>query len=185
METRPTPGSLSSNPLPQNLATIESLGVEATLSVTSGPFKSYANYSFQRSRSEEPQRFGLTEGETVIIDRCSTPPYDEDGRQLQVPDAYLQANSRRATSELAWAASPTRDHHGVLGASTERYRLDPYVLLDLYVSSLDVELWQGHETRLGAKVTNLLDSTYAYPGYGGFDIPGFARSFMMTVSQQF
>ena len=38
---------------------------------------------------------------------------------------------------------------------------------------------------MGAKVTNLLDTTYAFPGYNGFDIPGYARSYYVTLSQRF
>lgn len=187
VETRPTPTSLSSNPLPQNLATIESLGVEATLSVTSGPFKSYANYSFQRSRSEEPQRFGLTEDETITIDALLYPSHMmKMGVNYKIPDAYVQANvEARYIGARLGSESNNEIIYGVLGASTERYHLAPYVLFDLYVSSLDVELWRGRPTRLGAKVTNLLDANYAYPGYEGFDIPGFARSFTLTAAQQF
>jgi outer membrane receptor protein involved in Fe transport len=187
VETRPPSVSVADNPLPENLATIDSYGLEASLAVSAGVFKSYANYSFQSSRSEEPQPFRLRPSDTVAFGTLLYPTHMlKMGVNYKLPEAYLQANveARYVDARLG---SETNNQliYGVFGAATEHYHLDPYVLLDLYISSMDVELWEGRQTRFGAKVANLLDAEYAFPGHGGFDIPGFARSITLTASQQF
>ena len=187
VDTRPPSVSVADNPLPQNLATIDSIGLEASLAVTAGALKTYANYSFQSSRSEEPQTFRVRPDDTVTIDTLLYPTHMlKMGLNYKLPEAHLQTNvEARYTGARLGSESNNQLIYGVVGSATEHYKLDPYVLLDLYVSSMDVELWVARETRFGLKVSNLLDAEYAYPGYGGFDIPGFARSFTLTASQEF
>jgi outer membrane receptor for ferrienterochelin and colicins len=187
VETRVPSVSLADNPLPQNLATIDSLGLEASLAVTAGAFKSYANYSFQRSRSEEPQTFRVRPDDTVTIDALLYPTHMlKMGANYKLPEAFLQGSlEARYIGARLGSEDNNQLFYGVLGSSTERYHLEPYVLLDLYVSSLNIELWKEHETRFGVRIANLLDEQYAYPGYRGFDVPGFARSFTLSASQEF
>jgi outer membrane receptor protein involved in Fe transport len=187
VETRVPSVSLADNPLPQNLATIDSLGLEASLAVTAGAFKSYANYSFQRSRSEEPQTFRVRPDDTVTIDALLYPTHMlKMGAHYKLTEAHVQGNlEARYIGARLGSEDNNQLFYGVLGSSTERYHLEPYVLLDVYVSSMDIELWEARETRFGVKIANVLDAKYAYPGYGGFDVPGFSRSFTLSASQEF
>jgi hypothetical protein len=66
---------------------------------------------------------------------------------------------------------------------TNRYAIPAYALFDLALSTVGIEFWRGHETMLLGKVSNLFDTRYTLPGYSGFDIPGFSRSFYFSVHQ--
>jgi iron complex outermembrane receptor protein len=187
VETRPQAMATSANSAPQNLATIDSAGLEAAVSFNLEDFSSYANYAFQRSRASQPWPFSTDPDATVQTETLLYPSHTfKFGLHYKVPRAYLQANLEgRYTSARLGSESNNAIVNGVLGVASEQYALHPYFLLDLYISSLNLRLWKDRETLLSAKVTNLLGSNYTLPGYGGFDIPGFVRSFYITLSQQF
>jgi hypothetical protein len=75
--------------------------------------------------------------------------------------------------------------YGTRTVNTQHYALDSYVLVDLFLSTHELRLWGQRETRVALGVTNLLGSQYVFPGYNGFDIPGFARTYRVSLSQQF
>ena len=66
----------------------------------------------------------------------------------------------------------------------QRYQLPAYTLCDLTLSSMGIEMWRGRETRIVAKIRNLFNQRYVFPGYNGFDIPGFERSFSIWFQQE-
>jgi iron complex outermembrane receptor protein len=187
VEIRPDPGAATTNPIPQNLAQIQSAGFEAGITASVADLSSYLNYSFERSTSMQPNPFSTIPGATVTTDTLLYPMNMlKFGITYRLAAARLRANlegryiGRRLDSE-----SNNEVVYGIAGISTNRYAVDGYFLMNLFLSSYNLELWKGHETRLGLKVTNLLDTTYAFPGYNGFDIPGFARTFYLTLSQCF
>jgi outer membrane receptor protein involved in Fe transport len=187
VETRPGFSASAVNPTPQNLATIDSAGMEAALSFAMADFSSYVNYSFQKSRSEEERPFATRAGESVHSDALLYPSHMfKFGLNYKIPAAFLQANleGRYIGSRLG-SESNNAIVNGTPEVSSQRYALDPYFLLDLYISSFNLKAWKDRETLLGAKVSNLLGTRYAFPGYNGFDIPGFVRSYYVTLSQQF
>ncbi len=186
VELRPSPSSGIDNPTPQNLADIRSAGLEASVAFSRASFSSYANYSFEQSTSTQSNRFSTLPGATVTTDTLLYPSQMlKLGVTYKLVPAHLRGNiegrliGRRFDSE-----SNNEIVNGILGVATEHYALPSYFLLNLYISTHQLELWKGHETSFGVKVTNLLGTSYAFPGYGGFDIPGFGRSLTLSLSQR-
>jgi hypothetical protein len=57
--------------------------------------------------------------------------------------------------------------------------------VDVAVSSLGVKWWGHRETQLLGKIRNIFNTSYAFPAYGRFDIPGLARTFELSLRQEF
>lgn len=57
------------------------------------------------------------------------------------------------------------------------YSLPPVALFDATLSTEGLRPFGGSEVRLVLRVTNLLDTTYALPGFFGYDVPGLQRTF--------
>ncbi len=66
-----------------------------------------------------------------------------------------------------------------------QYYLPGYPLWSGGVSTLGLHVLGNHETRLGLRITNILNRSYTEPGTLGIDIPGEKIGGMVTVEQQF
>jgi iron complex outermembrane receptor protein len=187
VELRPQQGAPTNNPTPQNLAEIRTAGLEASVAFSRAAFSSYANYSYEHGTSTQSNRFSTVPGATVTTDTLLYPSQMlKLGALYRVAPAHLQASVEgRWIGQRLDSESNNEIVNGILGVATQRYALPSYFLLNLYVSTYQLAPWKGHETSVGAKVTNVLGTSYAFPGYVGFDIPGFARSFYVTLSQRF
>ena len=69
--------------------------------------------------------------------------------------------------------------------SPEAYLIPAYALVDVTVKTLNLEAIRGRKTVLSLHVNNLLDTSYAEPGYRGVDIPGMRRAVYYRMSQEF
>jgi hypothetical protein len=67
----------------------------------------------------------------------------------------------------------------------ELYSIPPAFVADLTFSNADLYLFGDQETSLSFKVSNLFDTLYIQPGYGGIDYPGLGRTFAVRLRQSF
>jgi outer membrane receptor protein involved in Fe transport len=69
------------------------------------------------------------------------------------------------------------------------YRLDPYLLMDAFVTTRPLKIFDAsHDTTIAFNVSNILNTSYVVPGFqpaSGTDLPGRPRVFQVTVSQSF
>jgi hypothetical protein len=64
------------------------------------------------------------------------------------------------------------------------YLLDPYCLLDLNVSTIDMRLIGKRLTKVSLHVNNVLNQKYAEPGFLGVDIPSAGIGIFLNVAQE-
>ena len=162
----------------QNVAEIESVGVEGEARYRSGPLGGYLNVSWQKSEAEvrDPVR-GASTQDTRLYPSSLVQlglDYTWSAIHLVLAGELTHVSPRIASDQNIRAADPV---------SFRRYELDAYTVVDATVSSLDLDLGLPGPTRIRAKVRNLLDETYAHPGFRDFDIPALGRSLELTIEQ--
>jgi hypothetical protein len=81
------------------------------------------------------------------------------------------ASARKASAANSYVAGKT-------------YLLDPYAVVGLNVSTLEMRLFGNLLTKVSLHVTNLLGTKYAEPGYLGVDIPSGGRGVFLNVTQE-
>ena len=79
--------------------------------------------------------------------------------------------SRKASAANSYVAGQT-------------YLLDPYYLVDLNVSTLEVRLIGKRLTRCSLHVNNVLAHKYAQPGFLGADIPSAGVGVFLNITQE-
>jgi len=181
---KPPPLARQANATPTNSTPITSKGLEAQLDYKSRSLDAYASYSLQSSTypKEDLLSLGLR---TLSVDTDAYPTHLlKTGLTWTQRPWFLRFNveGRYVSPRLG-----NLDNNSLLNPLNyleDRYRLPAYALLDLGLSTVGVEFWRGHESVLFAKVRNVFDTNYAFPGSNGFDIPGFARSFSVSLAQE-
>ena len=181
---KPPPSALQANATPTNSTPITSKGFEAQLDYKSPRLGAYASYSLQASTY--PKQDLLSLGlDTVQVQTDAYPTHLLKAGLTWTERAWhLRGN---AEGRYVGARLGNLDNNSLLHPIDHletRYALPAYALLDVSVSSVGLEFWKGHESVLLAKVRNLADARYTFPGTNAFDIPGFERSFSFSVQQE-
>ena len=180
----PAATSSISNDYPHNATPIDCRGVESKIDVQVGSFRGYVSYSYAKSTYRKRNLLSLA-GEEVTLDTDLYPSHLlKAGLTQHLPRWHLVGNleGRYVGRRLGFLANNAL----VNGPRylTERYALHPYVVIDATLTTSGIELWPRRETRFSTRVSNLLGVSYAFPGYDGFDIPGFERSVSLLVRQE-
>jgi outer membrane receptor for ferrienterochelin and colicin len=175
----------AANFYPQNSESISSYGAEAEFSFAIHRLTGYVNYSFQEST--------LTKKDPSLVDdsitSVSTTLYPKHmfkwGTNYRIPSIFINLNIQgrhigsRTASQLNNFVYSNTDY------LNNRYTLPAYTLLDTSISTVGLRPLGAKETALSLKVYNVFDTSYAYPGFRDFDIPGFSRTFVVTIAQEF
>lgn len=182
---QPSPSSPVANRQPINSSPIDSLGGEAAIDVRVSDYLFFANYSLQASSYTKRNLLSI---DAEVVD-VKTSGYPDQMVKFGAAADFPQWFARTSlTGRWIGARLGTLDNNSLVYSRDyliRRYELAPYVLVDLAVSTLGLELFGHRESRAAFKVRNLFNTSYAMPGYGGFDVPGFARSFEVTLRQEF
>jgi hypothetical protein len=173
----------TSNERAANSGEIKQAGMEAELLFTIQQLFVYANYSLQKSWL---QKVDVYKNTNVELDSNLYPMHMiKAGANYKIPKAYLNFNveGRFITNRIASESNSfEKDSINYLD---NIYEMDSYFLMDCMISSWDLKFFGDNETRISAKVNNVIGTKYVYPGFGGYDIPGFRRTFTFTLMQEF
>jgi hypothetical protein len=91
----------------------------------------------------------------------------------------------RAIAMDRYASTRRADDSNIVRNGGQAYALPAYDIVTLGVFTEGIQILHGRETELGFRFDNVLNQTYAEPGFLGIDIPGDRWSFRVTLSQQF
>lgn len=173
------------NASPQNSTPITSWGMEFQVDYRGSAVSAYANYAFQRSHYSVVDGLSLTRDEVDL--QTELVPYSvlKVGASWSLPQYFLALHGEgRYVGEVHGHPVNNAQVQG-LDFLRKQYHLEPYLVVDATVQTLGFQPWAGRETHLMFKVRNALDAEYALPGTAGFDIPGFRRSYELSVEQEF
>lgn len=185
-------GSATDNIRALNLATIKSMGIEGEAIMSISKIKLHANYSFQQST--------ITTTKTIEPDK----EYEMDinlypqhmikyGINAKIPKAFLSMNlqGRYIGSRIA-SSFNTRQADNITYITDyeeylkNRYQLDAYMLIDLVISTYNLNISGENEIQILCKIYNILDQEHAYPGFRfDYDIPGHTRSLILSIIYHF
>jgi iron complex outermembrane receptor protein len=181
--------SVNNDVMADNVAQIRSLGGEAEATYLRHGLEARLGVGYQHSTVARSDRAGEAGSAVPLYPSWKiTASLTEE-----IPRAHL-AFGVEATYVSARQASAenveifTSENYPLANAPVP-YHLENYGLVDLVVSSRDLNLLGERNTELTLKVSNLLGSHYVHPGFTtspnrGFDIPGRERTFLFSVQQQ-
>lgn len=169
-----------SNIIAKNLTTIWSFGVEADLHYRFRDLLSYLNLSYQKSSVRKLHNITYEE---ITQDSDLYPALMiKFGASYRFPKIFLGAALEgRFISARISSDQNSKLHDPILHTA---YELDPYFVMDASVFSVDLRLIGERETFLQAKVHNLTNQKYLYPGFGDYDVPALGTTFIFSVTQQ-
>ncbi len=174
------PNGQISNIRAANVSNIYSSGIEAELNLTLDYNTTYINYSYERSILEK------TDPMLEKI-RVKTSLYPEHmikfGDVLHLNKYYTHINVEGKYISSRIASDQNNFIYDPINYAINRYKLDPYFIVDLMISSTDLEIIKNSKTRLSFKIQNLFDTQYFYPGFKNYDIPGLGRSYYFKIIQ--
>jgi iron complex outermembrane receptor protein len=168
------------NVIAKNVTSSRSVGFDTDLHLRRGGLAAYLNLSYQMSKVRKVDNITYEE---ILQDSELYPTLmTKFGASYRLPSIHLSfaAEGRFISSRIS--SNQNSKAHDPIGFTP--YELDPYFLLDLSVSSVDLSLLPGKETFLQAKVHNLTNQDYAFPGFKDYDVPALGTTLMFTVSQQ-
>ncbi len=180
----PSMGSARTNPTPTNSTPITSRGFEAQVDYATRRWDIFLSYSLQVSTYEDEDILAL-EPSRVSVDTDAYPTHMiKGGVTFTHRPWFLRTHleGRYVDERLG-----NLDNNALVHPTdflTNRYALPAYGIVDVGVSSVGLEPWEDHETTVQVKVLNLLDAEYTFPGYSGYDIPGFERSAVISIRQE-
>lgn len=183
-----------SNVRPQNINEIRSYGFETELNTGYKWIKGYVNYSYQVSTTDDGDdrtRFGdQTLRDTMGLYANHLFKF---GVNAAYPDFFLNFNL-----EGIYTGSRTASEQNIRrnnSVNFNRYQLDPFFLLNLTVSTVGLEFWEGKESLFEFKVYNLLNTEYFHPGFSFnrnlpdnrniYEVPGLDAHFHLRFTQYF
>ena len=180
----PPPSAAQANAWPTNSTAITSKGFEAQVDYKSSHFDGYASYSLQSSAYPKQDLLSLA----PMREQVETDAYPAHLLKLGLTWTerawFVRANVEGRYVGERLGKLENNALLNPLDYLRDRYALPAYGLVDVSVSTVGVEPWKGHETVLLAKVRNLTDARYTFPGTSTFDIPGFGRSFSISLRQE-
>jgi hypothetical protein len=115
--------------------------------------------------------------ETIKINTALYPSHMlKFGNTFRIPDYYLNLNLEARYVSSRIASDQNNFVYDPINYATNRYKLEPYYVIDLMISSTDLEIIKNSKSRIILKIENLLDYKYYYPGFKNYDIPALGRS---------
>ncbi len=174
-------GSLS-NVRPDNIAKINSAGVEVEILHNFRNLRSFVNYSFQKSIIEKDD---LIRGEVKLNTDLYPSNMVKFGTNYRIPDYYLNLNLEGRWIDTRLSSEINSFIFDPVNFRVQRYKLKSYLVIDVTLSTQNISLFSGRETGVTIKSFNVFDKKFAYPGFKDFDIPGFGRSVVLNLTQHF
>ncbi|MCK5170806.1 MAG: TonB-dependent receptor, partial [Bacteroidales bacterium] len=171
-----------SNIRAENVSSIYSAGMEVEVNANIYNNTGYINYSYQKSIIEKT--------DPILQEiRINTPLYPSHilkfGDIIHLPKYFLNINIEGKYISQRIASDQNNFIYDPINYSTNRYKLDSYFIMDLSISSTDLEIFENTKTRFSLKIQNLLDTEFYYPGFDDYDIPGLGRSYYLKFTQYF
>jgi iron complex outermembrane receptor protein len=168
-----------------NLNTSHSYGMELSSSINRQPIFARVGASYQFTKSDVPSPTPLW------WERLYAPGGPGGERSLDfpalmgsatvgvtLPRYHLQSavtvravSSRKASAANSYVAGTT-------------YLLDPYYLVDLNVSTLELRPFGRRLSTLSLHVNNVLGRSYSEPGYLGADLPSMGAAIFLKLTQE-
>ncbi|MFW5721271.1 MAG: TonB-dependent receptor plug domain-containing protein [Bacteroidota bacterium] len=156
-----------------NISNIYSGGIEAEINVTQKNSNYFFNYSYQKSIIEKDDPIL----ETIKVNTALYPSHMiKFGNTFHIPDYYLNLNLEARYVSPRIASDQNNFIYDPINYATNRYKLEPYYVIDLMISSTDLKIIKNSKSRIILKIENLLDYKYYYPGFKNYDIPALGRS---------
>lgn len=169
----------------RNLTTSHSRGLEMSATLNRQPVFARLGASYQLTRSDVPSPTPLW------WNRLYSPSGPGGDRSLDfpafmasatvgvtLPRYHLQSavtgravSSRKASAANSYVAGTT-------------YLLDPYYLIDLNISTLELRPIGNRLTTISLHVNNVLGRKYSEPGYLGADIPSLGTAVFLNLTQE-
>lgn len=169
-----------SNITAANISKVYSAGLEAEVNVQFTNSVSYLNYSYQKSLNES---YSPMLGDIRVKTNIFPQHMIKFGETLKFPDYHFKVHidgryigSRKASEQNNYIYDP-------INYQINSYYLDPYLILGLTLESIDLKFFTKKESILSFKIENLFNTTYYYPGFVDYDIPGLGRSFIIKLTQ--
>lgn len=169
--------------IPENMTRQDSEGAELQLRI-SKPFRSWtvsglANATYVYSTAKRLNALG---DRSVAVEPDLYPTLTANtGIQVRHRPSHLGIYLE---GRFLGARPPSRDNEDFwLRGGT--YELPPAFILDAALSTDRLALTSAVQLRAQLRVTNLLNSVYALPGFYGFDIPGQPRTYTLSVEMAF
>jgi outer membrane receptor for ferrienterochelin and colicins len=173
-----------------NLTTSHSKGVELSASLNRKPLFARLAASYQDTTSDIPRPVPLW------WNHLYSPSGPGGDRSLGVPttmaNATVGATLPRYHVETALTAravssrkaSAANSYWAAANGADGTYLLDPYYVVDLNLSSLDLRLIGRRSTKFSLHINNILGRKYAEPGYLGVDIPSSGFTAFLNITQE-
>jgi outer membrane receptor for ferrienterochelin and colicins len=173
-----------------NSTTSHSKGVELSGSLNRKPLFARLAASYQDTTSDIPHPVPLW------WNHLYSPSGPGGDRSLGVPtmmaNATIGATLPRYHVETALTAravssrkaSAANSYRAVANGADGTYLLDPYYIVDLNVSTLELRLIGRRLTKVALHINNILNRKYAEPGYLGVDIPSPGFAAFLNITQE-
>ncbi len=129
--------------------------------------------SVVKTRDEQAVVIGGSEVEQPFF-----PPYQVH----LIADYTLPLLGLRLSPEVSYIGARMASQSNAL-RNGEAYELPAYLYTAVALSLPEQKLFGDRPTAVSLRVSNLLDTRYAEPGYGGIDIPAQGRTVFLTLSQ--
>lgn len=174
------PYSDISNITAANIAKIYSAGLESEINLTFSNSTSYLNYSYQQTINERTNPLlGLVKVETSLYPHHMI----KFGETYKLPKFHVKVNMDGHYISQRKASEQNNFIYDPINYTVNSYSLDSYLLFNLMISSMNLKFLDDKETILSFKINNLLNTTYYYPGFKDFDIPGLGRFYTLKITQ--
>lgn len=174
------PYGQTSNITAGNVSNIYSAGIETEFNANFYNNSAYLNYSYQKS---------ILEKTDPLLEkiRINTPLYPNHmlkfGDIYYVHKYFVNINLEGKFISSRIASDQNNFIYDPINYTTNRYELDPYFLIDLTISSTNLQIFNQGKTKICLKIQNLLDTDHCYPGFYNYDIPGLGRTFYFRFTQ--
>jgi iron complex outermembrane receptor protein len=156
-----------------NISNIYSGGIEAEINYFQKNKTCYLNYAYQKSILEKNDPIL----QKIKVNTALYPSHMiKFGSTLHFPDYYLNLNLEARYISSRIASDQNNFIYDPIDYATNRYEIDPYYVIDLMISSTDLEIVKNSKSRIILKIENLLDYEYYYPGFNNYDIPSLGRT---------
>ncbi len=129
--------------------------------------------SVSRTRDDLAIVFGGSE-----VDQPFFPPY-----QIHlIADYTLPVLGLRLSPEVSWVGARTSSQSNAV-ENQGAYELPAYLYTAIALSLPEQKLFGDRPTAVSLRVSNVLDTRYVEPGFGGIDLPAQGRTVFLTLSQ--
>ncbi|MFC2151355.1 TonB-dependent receptor plug domain-containing protein [Bacteroidota bacterium] len=164
----------------ENVSNIYSAGLEAELNASMFNNTGYVNYSYQKSILEKNDPLL----QKIKINTALYPSHIlKFGDIFHLTKYFTNINLEGKYISSRIASDQNNFIYDPINYSTNRYELDSYFILDLTISSTNLEIFENSKTKISLKIQNLLNTKHYYPGFYNYDIPGLGRSFYFRFTQ--